>query len=195
MNDKTRNNAGTIQPYTDCPRCHASNDAEARTMCRPGDDDCPMTADEDWDKALAILNRATAAQAIEDDANERNSGSSVQESGPWRVGTHNGRPSLYSDDFTHDVTLSIHGDFESDEQRAAYAEELARRLNTVLPMSFDQNAKDAARYRYLRAAERPGDITVTEWERPTLTAGKHIAGEKLDAAIDAKLSQGREVKP
>lgn len=36
---------------------------------------------------------------------------------------------IESDDFTHDVTLRIHGDFESDEQRCAYAQGLADLLN------------------------------------------------------------------
>lgn len=36
---------------------------------------------------------------------------------------------IESDDFTHDVTLRIYGDFESDEQRRAYAQGLADLLN------------------------------------------------------------------
>lgn len=38
---------------------------------------------------------------------------------------------LYDEDFTHDVRLDVDGDWESQEQRIAYAEELARRLNSV----------------------------------------------------------------
>jgi hypothetical protein len=49
--------------------------------------------------------------------------------GPWKVGTNNGLPSVYSDDFTHDVVLAISGNFESKAQHQAYAEALAARLN------------------------------------------------------------------
>ena len=48
--------------------------------------------------------------------------------GPWQLSAYDGR-SIESDDFTHDVTLAIHGDFESDEQRRAYAQGLADLLN------------------------------------------------------------------
>lgn len=48
--------------------------------------------------------------------------------GPWTVSNKEGR-SIESDDFTHDVMLSIGGDFESDEQRYAYAHGLANVLN------------------------------------------------------------------
>ena len=51
----------------------------------------------------------------------------VIERGPWRA-SKDGR-CIESDDFTHDVTLRVTGDFEDDTQRAAYAKEIARRLN------------------------------------------------------------------
>lgn len=51
----------------------------------------------------------------------------VIECGPWKA-SKDGRY-IESDDFTHDVTLSVTGDFEDDEQRAAYANEIVRRLN------------------------------------------------------------------
>jgi hypothetical protein len=53
----------------------------------------------------------------------------VRESGPWSASCHEGRWSIESDDFEHDVVLWILGDFGSDEVRAAYAHEIARRLN------------------------------------------------------------------
>ena len=54
--------------------------------------------------------------------------------GPWSLT----RPAPYatrgwalaSDDFAHDVWLTITGDFESDEQHRAYAEWLRDRLNS-----------------------------------------------------------------
>jgi hypothetical protein len=36
---------------------------------------------------------------------------------------------IASDDFTHDVVLEVHGDFESIEEKQRYANEIARRLN------------------------------------------------------------------
>lgn len=48
--------------------------------------------------------------------------------GPWSVPDMTGLV-IESDDFTHDVILRIHGDFESDEQRHAYAQGLADLLN------------------------------------------------------------------
>jgi len=48
--------------------------------------------------------------------------------GPWSVPDMTGLV-IESDDFTHDVILRIHGDFESDEQRYAYAHGLADVLN------------------------------------------------------------------
>lgn len=48
--------------------------------------------------------------------------------GPWTVCNPEGY-AIESDDFTHDVILRIHGDFESDEQRRAYAQGLADILN------------------------------------------------------------------
>jgi hypothetical protein len=36
---------------------------------------------------------------------------------------------LQSSDFTHDVALKISGDFETKEQRIAYAHSIAARLN------------------------------------------------------------------
>lgn len=48
--------------------------------------------------------------------------------GPWVVQCQCGS-CIESDDFTHDVILRICGDFESDEQRFAYAQGLADLLN------------------------------------------------------------------
>ena len=51
----------------------------------------------------------------------------VVERGPWEV-SDDGR-TIMSDDFTHDVMLAVSGDFGSDEDRKAYSDEIARRLN------------------------------------------------------------------
>ncbi len=48
--------------------------------------------------------------------------------GPWNV-SEDGR-FLYSDDFTHDVRITIGGDFYNDEQRKKYADNMAKKLNT-----------------------------------------------------------------
>ena len=47
--------------------------------------------------------------------------------GPW-LASDDGRE-IASDDFTHDVVLRVTGDFESDELRKAYADNLAAKLN------------------------------------------------------------------
>lgn len=51
--------------------------------------------------------------------------------GPWTV-SDNGKI-LYSEDFTHDVVLKIHGDFYGDEQRKRYADNIAAKLNQDPP--------------------------------------------------------------
>ncbi len=51
----------------------------------------------------------------------------LHDKGPWIVESDG--KSIRSDDFTHDVVLRITGDFYSDEQRKAYAENLAAKLN------------------------------------------------------------------
>ena len=56
---------------------------------------------------------------------------SIVERGPWRAGNNRVDYFIESDDFTHDVRLYINGDFESDEQKMDYAEELAKRLNNA----------------------------------------------------------------
>ena len=54
-------------------------------------------------------------------------GDGLHDKGPWTV-SDDGR-AIESDDFTHDVILRVAGDFFSDEQRKAYAENLAAKLN------------------------------------------------------------------
>lgn len=59
----------------------------------------------------------------------------IVERGPWEVLTgyegeaHKPTVFIHSDDFTHDVMLRVFGDFESHEQKLAYGQEIARRLN------------------------------------------------------------------
>jgi len=49
--------------------------------------------------------------------------------GPWRIVDETNGATLYSEDFEHDVTISITGDFADGAQRMAYAENVARRLS------------------------------------------------------------------
>lgn len=51
------------------------------------------------------------------------------EAGPWRVDASG--EGVYSEDFTHDVGLSIGGDFASRRQKRMYAEWLASALNSL----------------------------------------------------------------
>lgn len=61
--------------------------------------------------------------------------SEIQESGPFRpYCDDNGRLiGLISDDFHHDAALEISGDFEDEDTKRAYIEEIARRLNGYAP--------------------------------------------------------------
>ncbi len=55
----------------------------------------------------------------------------VKESGPWRTVIDEDKRdiNIMSDDFHHDVMLTIDGDFKDLDQKREYAEEIARRLN------------------------------------------------------------------
>jgi len=69
----------------------------------------------------------------------------VQERGPWRLYTNNGKFYAASEDFTHDVSLQVIGNFANDEQRKAYTEEICRRLNAATPASepYDESRPKA----------------------------------------------------
>ncbi len=58
-----------------------------------------------------------------------------RERGPWRVGVvkGDGRVFVESDDFAHDVRLYVDGDFRNQDERLAYAREIASRLNAWKP--------------------------------------------------------------
>jgi hypothetical protein len=51
----------------------------------------------------------------------------LHDKGPWHIDIYG--KLIMSDNFTHDVILRITGDFYSDEQRIAYAKNLAAKLN------------------------------------------------------------------
>ena len=51
-----------------------------------------------------------------------------KDKGPWIVASETGHK-IESDDFTHDVTLTISGDFGSDADRVEYAKGLCDVLN------------------------------------------------------------------
>lgn len=55
----------------------------------------------------------------------------VFDKGPWKTCIRMGRDVVFSDDFEHDVTLTIGGDFGSTEEREAYARWLAETLNSA----------------------------------------------------------------
>lgn len=58
----------------------------------------------------------------------------IVENGPFVVsGLKSSEIAIQSDDFHHDASLAISGDFESSDQKRAYANEIARRLNAQLP--------------------------------------------------------------
>lgn len=57
----------------------------------------------------------------------------VHESGPWEAQVWpSGRIVIQSEDFTHDAALEVTGDFVSKENLLEYAQEIARRLNSIL---------------------------------------------------------------
>lgn len=57
---------------------------------------------------------------------------SFNDKGPWEVVESKGRVSLYSDDFTHDISLEVNGDFSTIEGKIKYAQALAELLNEYI---------------------------------------------------------------
>lgn len=57
----------------------------------------------------------------------------IRERGPWEAVSHEDWVGISSDDFMHDVILEVTGDFGGKEERLAYAQEIARRLNLYKP--------------------------------------------------------------
>ena len=53
----------------------------------------------------------------------------MKEDGYWTADRDNDEAFLQSDDFEHDVTLLVRGDFRDVRQKLKYAIEIARRLN------------------------------------------------------------------
>lgn len=94
------------------------------------------------------------------------------DTGPWEV-SEDGRM-LFSDDFDHDVHLTVSGDFYDNSSRAAYSRALAVRLNG-LPKEPPPGLLEsmALRYRHdfgLRAEDDDGPISVgvTDQERAAI---------------------------
>jgi hypothetical protein len=84
----------------------------------------PNSNDDGYIDALDVL--STAADLI------RQMAEPPTETGPWEVKVWpDKRVVVDSDDFTHDVSLIVCGDFESDEQRMQYARMICERLNTA----------------------------------------------------------------
>ena len=63
------NEANPLDRFASCPKCGAKTEQEAETMCRPSNDDCPMTCEDGWGKALERLNNE--AEAYEKMAQEQ----------------------------------------------------------------------------------------------------------------------------
>jgi hypothetical protein len=56
----------------------------------------------------------------------------ITETGIWKaISGDDGVVGIQSNDFTHDVMLTIDGDFRDIWQKIEYAEEIARRLNSA----------------------------------------------------------------
>lgn len=49
--------------------------------------------------------------------------------GPWSVNTSGTEVHVESEDFTHDVSLRVYGDFKDKRERVAYAKFIAGKLN------------------------------------------------------------------
>jgi hypothetical protein len=93
----------------------------------------------------------------------------VYDKGPWTVQLGgSGQVLLQSDDFTHDVTLTIHGDFADLDQRKAYGQELADTLTNGC----------ARRYAALEVADEKGIRAMLD----RAVAGPHA--EVLQQAAD-----------
>jgi hypothetical protein len=93
---------------------------------------------------------------------------------------------LYGDDFEHDVMLKIDGDFESDDERKAYARALATQLNAnhttavedgAIPISLLQAAMEYG------VVFNHGDGRSTK--DPAILAMRRDASKKLRAAVAA----------
>jgi hypothetical protein len=53
----------------------------------------------------------------------------MKDRGEWKVESHKERVWIISSDFTHDVILRLDGDFADFDQKWAYMENIAERLN------------------------------------------------------------------
>ncbi len=54
----------------------------------------------------------------------------VVDKGPWRVCEKSFGKFIYSDDFAHDVKLTVSGDFYNDKERLLYSKSLCSILNS-----------------------------------------------------------------
>ena len=53
--------ASPVQEVVSCPRCGAKTEDEAETICKPGEDECPMACLDDWDAALRYIQEMNEA--------------------------------------------------------------------------------------------------------------------------------------
>lgn len=54
----------------------------------------------------------------------------IVERGIWRGVVHNTKGYVFSEDFKHDVTMAVSGDFASEQQKLRYVQTIAKRLNS-----------------------------------------------------------------
>ena len=102
----------------------------------------------------------------------------IEERGPWSARQDKQQPWeqrvwIESDDFTHDVRLYVHGDFESSDQRFAYAQEIARRLNA---------APAAPHHAMLDSHRRLVEQAIQSAEHPS-GMSTHDGKARIDASI------------
>lgn len=111
--------------------------------------------------------------------------------GPWRVRKdEDGRWRICSDNFTRDAELIVTGDFESDEAFLGYALDIARRLSDAHSATGSSEAKDAARYRFLRDFKYHDEWNKPRWEVSVCVSGMGSVyrGERLDENVDLAMN-------
>ena len=54
----------------------------------------------------------------------------IVERGLWRGVIYNNRGYVFSEDFKHDVTMAVTGDFSNEQQQLQYVMTIAKRLNS-----------------------------------------------------------------
>lgn len=94
----------------------------------------------------------------------------IKERGPWSANREGRHIWIESNDFTHDGRLYVNGDFESNDQRFAYAQEIARRLNAApatpqaeQPIDLDAIAMQQMRQAAAESTWMPAEYSGSDW--------------------------------